>query len=259
MRGPRARDPEARGRSAAAKVLRAADAQEELERIAAWCRQRVLVQPDVRLLVILAGCAGERASAWRHSFARRWIRAACSDRRGACRDTPVGIEGGQPLAQLPMIAHALTTLEWLAGGRGWILESLSRWLRAAALERSVCRPRARHLDLSLRGARPCPACVCGSSWWGLRLAAPRLQAAARAFTAQLENAAAALGEGQHLARGSGRSASPQRSPRPAGPDPLRRTAPASRTLMRWHELLQEFGELGGSLGSVAPRGGASAW
>src|SRR5205823_5562270 len=61
-RQPRAvpQAPQRRAPSAATRVLRAADAQEELERIAAWCRERVLVQPDARLLVILPGAPGAR-------------------------------------------------------------------------------------------------------------------------------------------------------------------------------------------------------
>src|SRR5439155_1704394 len=117
-RQPRAtpQAPEARAPSAATKILRAADTQEELERIAAWCRERVLAQPDARLLVILPGAPGPRerlATLIRQALDPRSVLAGA-----APADTPAAIEGGQPLAQLPMIAHALTTLEWLAGREG---------------------------------------------------------------------------------------------------------------------------------------------
>jgi probable DNA repair protein len=243
MRGA-AQEREARGRSAAAKVLRAADAQEELERIAAWCRQRVLVQPDVRLLVILPGAPGARerlATLIRQALDPRSVLGAA-----APADTPVGIEGGQPLAQLPMIAHALTTLEWLAGVEG-DFESFSRWLRAPHWSAPSAAARA-HLDLSLR-ERASPSLRLRELLGGLRLAAPQLQAAARAFTAQLENAAAALGEGSTSPRvWSERFAAALAA---AGwPGPAAGQSAGQQTLMRWHELLQEFGELGGSLGSV---------
>src|SRR5205814_1687134 len=98
----------------------------------------------------------------------------------------------QPLAQLPMIAHALTTLEWLAGREG-DFEAFSRWLRAPHWSAPSAAARAR-LDLTLR-ERAVPSLRLRELLGGLRLAAPQLQAAAREFSAQLTNAAAALGEG----------------------------------------------------------------
>ena len=74
------------------RVLRAADAQEELERIAEWCRRRVLGQPDARLLVVLPGAPGARerlATLIRQALDPRSVLSAT-----APADTRVGIEGG---------------------------------------------------------------------------------------------------------------------------------------------------------------------
>ena len=246
-RQPRAtpQAPEARAPSAATKILRAADTQEELERIAAWCRERVLAQPDARLLVILPGAPGPRerlATLIRQALDPRSVLAGA-----APADTPAAIEGGQPLAQLPMIAHALTTLEWLAGREG-DFEAFSRWLRAPHWSAPSAAARAR-LDLTLR-ERAVPSLRLRELLGGLRLAAPQLQAAAREFSAQLTNAAAALGEGSGSPRAwSERFAAALTA---AGwPGPAAAHSAGQQTLMRWHELLEEFGELGGSLGSVA--------
>ncbi len=245
-RQPRAaqQEQEAHARSIA-KVLRAADAQEELERIAAWCRQKVLAQPDTRLLVILPGAPGARerlATLIRQALDPRSVLGGATP-----ADTPVGIEGGQPLAQLPMITHALRTLEWLAGAEG-DFESFSRWLRAPHWSGPPAAARAR-LDLKLR-ERALPSLRLRELLGGLQLTAPELQAAARELTSQLANAAAALGEGSCSPRAwSERIAAALAA---AGwPGARAAQSAGQQTLMRWHELLQEFGELSGSVGSVA--------
>jgi ATP-dependent helicase/nuclease subunit B len=236
---------EARGGPAEAKVLRAADAQEELERIAEWCRRRVLAQPDARLLVMLPGAPGARerlAALIRQALDPRSLLSA-----PALADSRVGIEGGQPLAQLPMIAHALTTLEWLAGAEG-DFESFSRWLRAPHWSAPSAAARAR-LDLKLR-ERALPSLRLRELLGGLQLAPPQLQAAAREFTAQLADAAAALGEGSTSPRAWSERFTAALAA--AGwPGPRAAESAGQQTLMRWHELLEEFGDLSGSIGAVA--------
>src|SRR5256885_12624665 len=246
-RQPRAtpQAPEVRAPSAATKILRAADTQEELERIAAWCRERVLAQPDARLLVILPGAPGPRerlATLIRQALDPRSVLAGA-----APADTPAAIEGGQPLAQLPMIAHALTTLEWLAGREG-DFEAFSRWLRAPHWSAPSAAARAR-LDLTLR-ERAVPSLRLRELLGGLRLAAPQLQAAAREFSAQLTNAVAALGEGSGSPRAwSERFAAALTA---AGwPRPAAAHSAGQQALMRWHELLEEVGELSARLRSMA--------
>ncbi|HEY0768256.1 MAG TPA: hypothetical protein VGD47_09900, partial [Steroidobacteraceae bacterium] len=188
-RGAQAREAADAG-GAEPKVLLAADAQEELERIADWCRVRVLAQPDARLLVILPGAPGARdrlATLIRQALDPHSVLSGA-----APADTRVGIEGGQPLAQLPMIGHALTTLECLAGAEA-DFERTSGWLRAPHWARPSAAARAR-LDLKLR-EHAVPSLRLRELLGALQLAPPELSATAREFTTQLVNAAAALGEG----------------------------------------------------------------
>src|SRR5207244_5303664 len=83
-RGPVAAEP---------KVLRAEDTREELERIAGWCRERLLARADARLLVVLPGAAGAR---------ERLAALVCQalDAAGALggsrAPSSVAVEGGQP-------------------------------------------------------------------------------------------------------------------------------------------------------------------
>src|SRR5262249_12341149 len=77
------------------------------------------------------------------------------DPRGAAGGTPapglVGIEGGQPLAEHPLVRHALATLRLLAGEE-LEFEALGEWLRAPPWQRPGPAARARlHLALRERG------------------------------------------------------------------------------------------------------------
>jgi probable DNA repair protein len=94
-------------------VVIAADEDEELERIAEWCRTQIAKDPTARLLVMLPGTAGrrERLATQVHQALDPggWLRPGPEDRQR------IVIEGGQPLAQLPAVGHALAALSWLAG------------------------------------------------------------------------------------------------------------------------------------------------
>jgi ATP-dependent helicase/nuclease subunit B len=230
---------------AAPALLRASDAQEELGRITEWCQARVRQQRDTRLLVMLPGAPGprERLAAM--------IRQAL-DPRAAALGAPaaaalVGIEGGQALAQLPMIAHALTSLSWLAG-QELEFERLCAWLRSPQWARPSAPARAR-LALQLREHRFLAVGVQGFLG-ALQIVPAPLQPPAREISAQLARAAAALGE----ARASPRLWSERFSAALAGtgwPGALGADSSGQQTLLRWHELLEEFGALSASAGSVA--------
>jgi ATP-dependent helicase/nuclease subunit B len=220
-------------------LLLCADQREELERIASWCRERVHGQPDARLLVMLPGAPGARERL------ATLIRQAL-DPRSVFDPTPasqalVGIEGGQPLGEVPVIAHALTTLELLAGGE---LDGarLSAWLRAAHWSSPTAAARAR-LDLRLRDGKLVSARLRELSG-ALGLMRADLQLSARECDAQLMRAASALGDG--AARVSARTWSERfrAALKAAGwPAPVAADSPGQQTLLRWHELLEEFGAL----------------
>jgi ATP-dependent helicase/nuclease subunit B len=228
------------------RVVRAADAEEELDRIAAWCRERVQLEPDARLLVMLPGAPGlrERLAAL--------IRQAIDPGglvRGSGSAALAGIEGGLPLALQPLIAHALQTLELLAGAR-YEFEPLTVWLLAPYWERPAAPARAR-LVLAVR-ERPALTLTLGELLGALRLAPAALQGSARELAALLAEAASPLGGPEAGAR--------QWSERwraalsAAGwPGAAAADGAGQQTVMRWHELLDEFGTLDGSAGTLSPQ------
>ena len=233
---------------AAPQLLTCADQGEELERIAHWCRERVLGQPDARLLIMLPGAPGARerlAALIRQALDPRSLLAATADSQAL-----VGIEGGQPLSEVPVIAHALTSLELLAGGE---LDSaqLSAWLRAPYWSSPNAAARAR-LDVKLRDGKQVTMRL-RELLGALGLMKAELQSAARECDAQLTRAAGTLGEGAGGPRLAPRSWS-ERCRAALGamgwPGPLAADGAGQQTLMRWHELLEEFGSLSASTGPL---------
>ena len=221
------------------QVLRTTDAQAELDAIARWCVDQLRANADARLLVMLPGAPGARARL-AALIAQALDATRALEAAGAGRAL-VGIEGGEPLAQQPLPRAALLGLAMLTGEA---LESaaLSEWLRSpflaappapqrAALARLVAERSGTGVDLhTLLGA--------------LQLPPPELKPAARALDALLRRAAQAFPEG---------SASPRRwSERMAAALaelgwPGEATHPhLIETRNRFHELLQEFGELAAS-------------
>lgn len=231
----------------ARELLLCADGREELERIAAWCRERVLRQPDARLLVLLPGAPGPRerlATLIRQALDPRGILETTSGWQGL-----VGIEGGQPLADVPVIAHALTTLELLCGGE---LDGarLSAWLRAPHWSAPTAAVRAR-LDLKLRDSKFVTVRLRELSG-ALGLMKADLQLSARECDAQLTRALAQLGDGSG-ARVTPRTWSERfrAALRAAGwPAASAADSGAQQTLLRWHELLEEFGALTSGTGPL---------
>jgi ATP-dependent helicase/nuclease subunit B len=230
------------------RVLRLPDAVAEQDAIAAWCATRLRAQPDARLLIVLPGPAGgrERLAALIGAALDAPLQFCVQ----AAARTLVGIEGGQPLGELPLAAHALTSLALLSGAP-LDLQALSAWLPAVGWERPEPTARAA-LAAALRTQRRASFTLSELSG-ALQLVPADLKSAARALDAQLRRAAAKLGEG---------GAAPARSwseridaalsllgwPGPLGPP----GGSLAQTRLRWRELLEEFGALSASLG-VLPR------
>jgi len=117
--------------SAAVSIAAARDDEHELELIAAWCRTQLEQDPGRRLLVVDA-----RLRQRRRQYERvlsqtlspgEWL-------AGDAREfsTLFAIEGGQPLTDFPLVAHALLTLRLLVGSLRF--DELLLWLRMPFLD-----------------------------------------------------------------------------------------------------------------------------
>lgn len=216
---------------AAPRVEIPADESEELERIAEWCRERLTGQADARLLIMLPGSAGRRERL------AALLRQAV-DPRMECPSL-LGIEGGQPLATLPVVAHALASLALLAGEPA-AMESLLEWLRAPWWAEPGPAERAR-LDLWLREQGRLRLDL-ASLLARLRGAPAAIGAPARTLAARLEQAAASL----RASSGNPREWSErfEAALRILGwPGAGPRGSAEQQTLARFHELLEELGQL----------------
>jgi probable DNA repair protein len=231
--------------AAALRGVRTPDAQSQMEAIANWCRERLCAQPDARLLVILPGPPGprERLAA---------LIRDCLDPGAALADEGgsralIAIEGGEPFGTLGLPSQALLSLTVLSGAEIDV-ESVSGWLTAPWWGTPGAALRAA-LALMLRQRRL--ASMNLREFLGaLQLAPPELRPAARELDAQLRRAAGCMGEG---------SASPRRWAERfeaallalGWPGALPPDSAVHQTRLRWRDLLEEFGELALSVGSLS--------
>lgn len=237
--------PDASAPEALPAVLRTADAPGELDAITHWCVTRLSAQKDARLLVMLPGAPGARARLATLIAAALDAPRVLGGLAGA--RTLVGIEGGEPFAQQPLPLAALTGLALLSGQE---LESgaFSEWLRSPFLGTPPAPQRA---ALARLVAERCGAAIDLHALLGaLQLPPPELKPAARALDGLLRRAAAAFTAG---------TSSPRRwSERMAAalteltwPGNVTAHPPLRESRIRFHELLEEFGELAVSSPSLA--------
>jgi ATP-dependent helicase/nuclease subunit B len=229
------------------KVVIAPDDLTELELIAEWCREQIARRPQGRLLVVLPGAAGARerlATLIQQTLdPQRWLGL---ESRSA--SPVVAIEGGSPLARNPAVAHALSTLSWLSGEAG-DFEAVSAWLRSPYWKTPDAGARAR-LDTSLR-ERASMQFDLTSLAAELRSASPA-SPGARHIVSQISEAANALGQGRAPPRDWAdrfRAALAVFG----WPGERARNSQDQQTVMRFHELLDEFGQLAGVAGSLSPQ------
>jgi len=240
-------DAQVESRSASVRGVRTRDGRAQMEAIAHWCRERLDAHPDARLLVVLPGASGllERLG--------QLIRDALDP---AARLAPaqtarelVSFEGGHSFASLALPSQALLSLRLLAG-EALEMELISRWL--TSLYWISPEPAAR-AQLAQRLRERGPSSVQLREFLGALQLAPReLKAAARELDAKLRQAAGRLREGS--------AAPPRWSERFESalaalgwPGDLRPEGTAHRASLRWRELLEEFGELALSVGSLELR------
>jgi probable DNA repair protein len=159
-----------------------------------------------------------------------------------------------PLARVPAVAHALATLSWLGGNAG-DFEAVSGWLRSPYWQTPGPLPRAR-LDLWLR-ERERMHFDLHELVGALSSAPSTLTSTARDISAQINKAAVALGQG---------SASPRDwSERFRAalevfdwPGERARGSGEQQTVVRFYELLDEFGQLASAARSIS-RDSAIQW
>jgi len=242
------------------RVVLPADEQDEMEDIAQWCRRHLEADGGSRLLVFMPGSVGRRerlATLIRQSVSPgAWIASSAAERDSI--DALVAIEGGLPLLQIPAIRHALESLALLAGSADEEFSSISEWLRAPYWVTPSPEARARvdlwlreagrsqfNLDLlSLleRPAAPFPALIAADVAELLRRvrsaheAMPRGNASPREWSERFRAALQALG----------------------WPGSRQLDSGEQQTVVRLHELLDEFGQLAASVESVA-RAEAVQW
>jgi ATP-dependent helicase/nuclease subunit B len=231
--------------AAAVRVVRTADAQSQMEAVAAWCQTRLSAQPDARLLVMLPGPAGGRerlAALIRDSLDPR----AALVRGGALRAL-VGIEGGEPFAALALPAHALLALALVAGA-AIEMGQIGRWLMAPYWTTPTAASRAQLAQL-LRASGPARLDL-RELLGALQLAPRELKFAARELDTLLRQAQRKLGDGGASAR---RWSERFESALTAlgWPGALEVGSTPQQVRLRWRELLEEFGELALCAGSLS--------
>jgi ATP-dependent helicase/nuclease subunit B len=223
-------------------VVIAADETDELESIAQWCKRHIAIRPDTRLLVILPGSPGARerlATLIRQAVdPQGWL----SPNADAQAENLVVIEGGAPLADVPVVAHALATLRWLGGSSGEF-EEVSEWLRAPYWETPGAGVRAR-MDLWLRESGRMS--VNGREWGSILRTAPApIAEGAQELARQIDAAMQALSDGVVSPR---EWSERFRAALDAvhWPGERVRDSNEQQTVVRLHELLDEFGQLASS-------------
>jgi len=236
-------------------VVIANDESDQLEHIAAWCKRQIAAKADARLLVILPGSAGTRerlATLIRQAVdPQEWLAPRVSD---SASENLVTIEGGAPLADVPVVAHALSTLRWL-GGESGEFEEVSEWLRAAYWDAPRAGVRAR-MDLWLRETGQMSVSL--RDWTSLSPAAPSpVPEGFQELGEQISAAVRVLGDGIVSPREwSERFRAALDSVH--WPGERVRDSSEQQTVVRLHELLDEFGQLAASAGAMG-RGEAIHW
>ncbi|MBC8026120.1 MAG: PD-(D/E)XK nuclease family protein [Steroidobacteraceae bacterium] len=218
----------------------------ELELIAGWCRAHLEQDPGRRLLIVDA-----RVRARRRAYERvlsqaltpgEWI--ASEARRFS---TVFAIEGGQPLTDFPLIAHALLSLRLLTSRLTF--NDIVRWLRLPFRDASDVFGGAA-IEAALREGRQLDYDAADLAAF---LEAPGRGAAAATLAAQLRRSLELLaGERRSPAEWSSHLLAALRATGWHGTRVLR--SDEQQTVARWQALLDEYS----ALGSWLPRSTAAS-
>jgi ATP-dependent helicase/nuclease subunit B len=225
-------------------VATADDDEHELDLIAAWCRAELERDPGSRLLVVDARLRQRRA------LYDRLLSQTLSPSDWLASEprpdsTVFAIEGGRPLGDFPLIAHALLTLRLLTGRLRF--DEVIRWLRLPFLDGNDEFAGAT-VESNLRGGRRL-------EFSGDELVSQLERndgTAAAALAARLRQALETLkGERRTPAEWSPRLLAALRQLGWHGSRPLR--SDEQQTVHRWHALLDEYAALGPWLSSATAK------
>ena len=229
--------------AATVSVAAAHDDEHELELIGEWCRTQLEQDPQARLLIVDANLR-QRRRQYERLLSQTLSPSEWLSHRARAFSTYFVIEGGQPLTDFPLIAHALLTLRLLTSSLRF--DELVLWLRMPFIDTddlfagSMIEARLREgQKLEYRAAE----------------LAARLEhadaAPALALAARLRQALALLGdERRPPAEWAPRLLAALRAVGWHGSRPLR--SDEHQTVVRWSALLDEYSALGAWL----PRAGA---
>ncbi|MEO8064950.1 MAG: PD-(D/E)XK nuclease family protein [Pseudomonadota bacterium] len=239
--------PSSPGDGGGFSVTVAENDEHELDLIAQWCRDRLERDPECRLLIVDARLR-QRRGLYERLLSQtltpsEWFGNAPRD-----FSTVFTFEGGRPLAEFPLIAHALLTLRLITGRLRF--EEVVRWLRLPFLDQQDCFAGAA-VESQLREARQLEFNAVDLVSLLERSAGENL--AAQSLANRLKLATVTLGgEARTPAEWAPRTLTALRQLGWYGSRTLR--SDEQQTVTRWHALLDEYSALGAWL----PRGSASA-
>lgn len=221
--------------SAPVSIATAQNDEHELELIASWCRTELERDPGRRLLIVDAKLR-QRRGLYERLLSQTlapsdWIAPAART-----ASTVFAIEGGRPMSEFPLIAHALLTLRLLTGRLRF--DEVVRWVRLPFIDgEDVMAGSA--IEACLRDGRRL-------DFHGEELAAFLERAAGAApgaLAARLRQALATLsGQRRTPAEWSPRLLTALRQLGWYGARALR--SDEQQTVNRWHALLDEYSALG---------------
>ncbi|MEJ0084049.1 MAG: PD-(D/E)XK nuclease family protein [Pseudomonadota bacterium] len=234
-------------RRAAVGVALAQNDEHELDLISQWCRDRLERDPESRLLIVDARLR-QRRGLYERLLSQTLTPAQWFGNAARDASTVFAFEGGRPLAEFPVIAHALLTLRLVTGRLPF--EEVVHWLRLPFLDQQDCFAGAA-VESQLREARRLEFTAADLVALLERSASDNLPV--QSLAQRLKLAIATLsGEARTPAEWAPRTLTALRQLGWHGSRTLR--SDEQQTVARWHALLDEYSALGAWL----PRGSASA-
>jgi probable DNA repair protein len=117
--------------SAPVSIATAQNDEHELEMIASWCRTELERDPERRLLIVDARLR-QRRGLYERLLSQTLAPSGWIATTARSASAAFAIEGGRPLAEFPLIGHALLTLRLLTGRLRF--DEVVRWLRMPFLD-----------------------------------------------------------------------------------------------------------------------------